>query len=136
MTALTEADVRAALNEIVDPCSITAGVPAGLVDMGLVSGIRILDEPEGGRRVAVTVGVTEPSCVLIGSFANEAYTRLSALPGVSGVEVTLDEGLDWNEAKFAPDYRERLTAHRAEERARRSLPLLATTAGNSRRPHR
>ncbi|WP_425826316.1 metal-sulfur cluster assembly factor [Streptomyces fractus] len=123
MTA-TEADVRAALNEIIDPCSITAGVPAGLVDMGLVRDIRVDDEPSGGTRIAVTVGVTEPSCLLIGSFASEAEARLAALPDVRAVEVSLDEGLDWSEERLAPEYRQRLTEHRAG--ARRRLPLIAT----------
>ncbi|MCX4641965.1 MULTISPECIES: metal-sulfur cluster assembly factor [unclassified Streptomyces] len=126
MTTLTESDVRATLNEIVDPCSITAGVPAGLVDMGLVGDIRIDDAPNGCHRIAVTVGVTEPSCVLIGSFANEAHARLSALPGVTAVEVALSEEVDWSEDKMAPEYRQRLTEHRAQ--ARRTLPLLAAIA--------
>jgi len=29
-------DVRAVLNQIIDPCSRVAGAPVGLVDMGLI----------------------------------------------------------------------------------------------------
>ncbi|MCX4409943.1 MULTISPECIES: metal-sulfur cluster assembly factor [unclassified Streptomyces] len=126
---ITEATIRATLNEILDPCSITAGVPAGLDDMGLLSDIRIQDDIEdngGGRRVAVTVGVTEPTCVLIGSFANEAHTRLAALPGVSAVDVTLADDFDWTPDRLAPHYQRRLAEHRAQ--VRRALPLLAVTA--------
>ncbi|MGW1024804.1 metal-sulfur cluster assembly factor [Streptomyces sp. NPDC002577] len=122
---ITEARIRATLNEILDPCSITAGVPAGLDDMGLVSDIHVQDDDAGGQRIAVTVGVTEPSCVLIGSFANEAHARLTALPGVSAVDVTLAEDFDWTQDRLAPHYRQRLAEHRAQ--ARRTLPLLAVT---------
>lgn len=122
---ITVAQVRATLNEILDPCSITAGVPAGLDDMGLVSDVHVHDDGSG-QRIAVTVGVTEPTCVLIGSFANEARIRLSALPGVSAVDVTLADDFDWSQDRLAPDYRRRLDEHRAQ--VRRSLPLLAVTA--------
>ncbi|MGW3106641.1 metal-sulfur cluster assembly factor [Streptomyces sp. C1-1] len=122
---VTEAQVRAALNEILDPCSITAGVPAGLDDMGLVGDIHVQDDGTGGQRVAVTVGVTEPSCVLIGSFAAEAQVRLTALTGVSAVDVRLADDFDWTPEKLAPHYRQRLDEHR--EYKRRTLPLLAVT---------
>lgn len=125
---VTEAQVRAVLNEIVDPCSITAGVPAGLDDMGLVSGVRVEENPAetGGWHVAATVGVTEPSCVLIGSFASEAHARLAALPGVTSVEISLADDYDWTQDRLAPDYRQRLEEHRA--RKRRTLPLLVASS--------
>ncbi|MGD6741562.1 metal-sulfur cluster assembly factor [Streptomyces sp. BH106] len=133
---VTEAQVRAVLNEIVDPCSITAGVPAGLDDMGLVSEVRVQEELEdtGGWRVAATVGVTEPSCVLIGSFASEAQARLAALPGVTAVEISLADDYEWTQDRLAPAYRRRLEEHRA--RKRRALPLLLAngTAGTAGRP--
>ncbi|MFZ3599334.1 metal-sulfur cluster assembly factor [Streptomyces sp. BH104] len=137
---VTEARVRAVLNEIVDPCSITAGVPAGLDDMGLVSEIRVEEDFGGadsgggasgarGWRVAATVGVTEPSCVLIGSFASEAQARLAALPGVTAVDISLADDYEWTQDRLAPAYRRRLEEHRA--RKRRTLPLLIAsgTAG-------
>ena len=122
---VTETQVRTTLNEILDPCSITAGVPAGLDDMGLVGDVRVQDDGAGGQRIAVTVGVTEPSCVLIGSFATEAQVRLTALPGVSAVDVRLADDFDWTPDRLAPHYRQRLDEHR--EHKRRALPLLAMT---------
>lgn len=126
MSGVTEDRVRDVLNGIVDPCSITAGVPAGMDDMGLITGIQVRDDGAGGRRISVTFGLTDPTCMLLGSFANEARERLSALPGVTGVDVTLDHELEWTEDRFAPHYRQRLAEHR--ERRRRDLPLLAVTA--------
>lgn len=118
----TEAEVRGVLNEILDPCSVTAGVPAGLCDMGLIRAVEVSDAP-GGQRIGVTVGVTEPGCFMIGPFATEARARLLALPDVEEVELELDNGFDWTEAMMAPDYRARLAEHREREAARRSLPL-------------
>ncbi|GHB59538.1 hypothetical protein GCM10010306_061320 [Streptomyces umbrinus] len=126
MSDVTEDRVREVLNTIVDPCSLTAGVPAGMDDMGLITGIQVGDDGTGGRLISVTFGLTDPTCMLLGSFANEARERLSELPGVTGVDVTLDHELEWTEDRFAPHYRQRLTEHR--ERRRRDLPLLAVTA--------
>ena len=33
---ISDADVRASLNEIIDPCGAAAGCPVGLDEMGLV----------------------------------------------------------------------------------------------------
>lgn len=110
----TAAQVREVLNGIVDPCSTAAGVPAGLCDMGLVHAVAV--HPDG--RVAVTLGVTEPGCFMIGSFAAEARARLLTLPGVSAVELELDEGFDWTEDSMDPAYRARLAQHRRSTQRR------------------
>lgn len=126
MSGVTEDRVREVLNGIVDPCSITAGVPAGMDDMGLISDIQVRDDGAGGRRISVTFGLTDPTCMLLGSFANEARERLAGLPGVTGVDVALDHDMEWTPDMLAPHYQERLAEHRAQKR--RSLPLLAVTA--------
>jgi metal-sulfur cluster biosynthetic enzyme len=108
-----EAEVRAALNEIVDPCSAAAGAPAGLDEMGLVREVEVRSEPTGAR-VRVTIGLTQPLCLMGIPFMNSARERLSGLPGVAEVEVSLASGIDWTPARLAPAYRERL------ERVRRS----------------
>lgn len=126
MSGVTEDRVREVLNGIVDPCSITAGVPVGMDDMGLISDIQVRDDGAGGRRISVTFGLTDPTCMLLGSFANEARERLAGLPGVTGVDVALDHDMEWTPDMLAPHYQERLAEHRAQKR--RSLPLLAVTA--------
>ncbi|MPQ97436.1 DUF59 domain-containing protein [Modestobacter sp. I12A-02628] len=130
-----EAEVRTVLNEIVDPCSVTAGVPAGLCDMGLIRAVHV-SGPPGRQRVALTVGVTEPGCFMIGPFAAEARARLLGLAGVEEVQLELDNGYDWTESMMAPDYLARLTEHRERESARRSLPLhvVRREAGDTPRP--
>jgi metal-sulfur cluster biosynthetic enzyme len=110
-----ERDVLATLNEITDPCSTAIGARAGLVDMGLVRDLRIT-AVEGGASVSMTIGATDPGCLMINPVANEAQLRLEALPGVAEVWVTMDVTRDWVPADMTPEYRARLAALRARRR--------------------
>lgn len=112
---IRERDVLATLNEITDPCSAAIGARAGLIDMGLVRDVRIA-AAKGGASVTVTIGATDPGCLMIYPFANEAQVRLEALPGVAEVHVTMDVSHDWVPADMTPEYRERLAALRARRR--------------------
>ncbi|HEY2651899.1 MAG TPA: iron-sulfur cluster assembly protein [Solirubrobacteraceae bacterium] len=129
MSRITEAHIREVLNGIIDPCSITAGVPAGMDDMGLISDVQVAEDGAGGQRISVAVGVTDPTCMLLGSFANEARLRLADLPGVTSVDIKLDHELEWTPDRFAPHYQQRLAEHRAAVRAR----LRQSTRGPSGR---
>ena len=113
---IDEASVRAVLNTIVDPCSVVAGVAAGIDEMGLVRYLEVLEGPKGAT-IRVTIGVTEPGCLMGVPFANEAQKRLQALPGVACVEVTLDRAFDWMPEDMAPEYQARLAAYRSARRA-------------------
>jgi metal-sulfur cluster biosynthetic enzyme len=107
--------VRAALDDVVDPCSEVAGVPAGLLEMGLVRDLEI-EAGEAGATVRVTIGVTEPTCLMGPALASGARERLSAVPGIAGIEVSLCDD-EWMPSDMAPTYRARLAAHRAAKRA-------------------
>ncbi|MDQ3728546.1 MAG: iron-sulfur cluster assembly protein [Actinomycetota bacterium] len=118
---MTEAEVRAALNTVIDPCSAVAGAPAGIVEMGLVRDLAIVDEG-AGVAVCLSIGVTEPGCMMGASFASSARERLEALPGISSVDVQLDHKMDWSPGDLDPGYAARLAqvrqAKRDEMRAR------------------
>jgi metal-sulfur cluster biosynthetic enzyme len=105
--APTELEVRAALDEIIDPCSAAAGAPAGLDEMGLVREVEIRRR-RSGVSVRVTIGLTQPLCLMGIPFLKSARERLSAMPGVSDVDVSLASGIDWTPARLAPAYAERL----------------------------
>jgi metal-sulfur cluster biosynthetic enzyme len=109
---ICESDVRAELNQIIDPCSRAAGLPAGLEEMGLVRAVKLRDTA-AGTDVSVVIGVTEYGCLMGAPFANEAYKRLKALPGLGVLEVRLDTDFDWDVADMRRDYQERLKLHRA-----------------------
>lgn len=106
---ISEERVREELEAIVDPCSAVAGAPVGLVSMGLVRDLEV----QADGRVALTIGVTEPTCLMGWPFAREAEERLGRLPGVRRVEVRLDNATPWTPDRMAPAYRERLRAARA-----------------------
>ena len=90
MASPTELEVRAALDE-----------------MGLVREVEI-HSGRNGVSVRVTIGLTQPFCLMGIPFLKSARERLSAMPGVSDVDVSLASGIDWTPARFAPAYAERL----------------------------
>ena len=109
---MNEAAVRAELNEIIDPCSVVAGAPAGIDELGLVRRLAVSEAP-GGVAVEVRIGVTEPGCMMGASFAIKARERLEALAGVVAVDVQLDHTGDWEPADIDPAYAQRLAAIRS-----------------------
>jgi metal-sulfur cluster biosynthetic enzyme len=104
------------LNAIVDPCSITAGAPAGLVDMGLVMKSEIEPRDEGGLRAVIAIGITHPFCMMAGVFLNEVRQRVGAIEGIEEVAVTLDSDTVWTPALMSDAYRAKLDAVRAAKR--------------------
>ncbi len=89
--------ITAELDEIKDPCSLAAGTPFGLHEMGLVDEVII---SEGGQ-VVVKLRLTSPFCHMIGFFKQEASRRIEALEGVQSVELVADQGLDWSPARIS-----------------------------------
>ena len=120
----SEDAVRAALNEIIDPCSRAASEPAGLVDMGLVRRVEL-----HGACVEVTLALTEPTCLMGFPFARSARERLSALPGVERVDVSLDPSFEWTPAELNPAFAARLAKRRASRD--RAYPAAATMGRRS-----
>ncbi|MFM0277746.1 hypothetical protein P0D75_06955 [Paraburkholderia sediminicola] len=109
---ITEREIRQALNNIIDPCSVAAGCPAGLDDMGLVRHVSLVESAQGVD-VEVVIAITEYGCLMGAPFATEAFKTLSATPGIAGVEVKLDDRFDWEPEDMTPGYRARLQQHRA-----------------------
>jgi len=117
----TEEDVRAVLNQIIDPCSRVAGAPVGLADMGLIRRLT-LTEAAGGVDVHMVIGVTEYGCLLAPSFASEARKLLDALPGIGTIDIGLDGEFDWEPGDMSAAYRQQLAERRAATH-RVMLPL-------------
>lgn len=94
----TEREIRAILDDIKDPCSVAAAIPMGLDEMGIVKSVTL------GRsgHVEIALRLTSPVCEMIGYMRSEAIARISALPGVCGVSVSHDSGLDWDHDMIAP----------------------------------
>jgi metal-sulfur cluster biosynthetic enzyme len=108
---VTAGEVRDLLNTIVDPCSVAAGAPAGLGDMGLIRAVEVDD-----RTVSVRIGLTEPGCMMGASFVVRARELLAAQPGVEAVTVELEQDCDWSPALLDAEYARRLAVVRGRRR--------------------
>lgn len=82
--------IRAVLGRIHDPCSIAAGRPVSVLDMGLVRGW-VLDDGV----LTVTFCVTFAGCTMAPHFAQAAADDLAKLPGVARVETVIDTDFVW-----------------------------------------
>ncbi|KAA9151847.1 DUF59 domain-containing protein [Amycolatopsis acidicola] len=107
-----EEQVREALREVVDPCSVAAATPIDIVEMGLVDRI----EPDGDG-VAIRLSLTTPSCMMLGQLLEQIDRQVSPLLGGRKPEVTLDDGMTWTP--------ERMTGRAREIREARRQVLLS-----------
>ncbi len=90
-----DAEIRSVLSRINDPCSIAAGRPVSVLDMGLVRGWVL----EGGT-LTVTFCVTFAGCTMAPHFAQAAADDLAKLPGVARVETVIDTDFVWTPDKM------------------------------------
>lgn len=119
---ITCLDVQTTLNRIIDPCSVAAGAPAGLHDMGLIRAVDIKALDGDLASVSVVISVTEFGCLMGAPFAQMAFESLASLPGVAEVDVQLDPNFDWHADKMSLDYRRTLAEHR-RQRGEREIPI-------------
>ncbi len=105
---IDEAAVRSALDSVVDPCSVAAGAPAGLAELGIVRDVALTREADGCR-VRVLLGLTDPTCMMGPAFMESAREAVLGLAGVTSVEVAFDsDSTAWSPQDMAPDYHRRL----------------------------
>lgn len=91
------AAVLRALDEIKDPCSLAAGTPFGLAEMGLVRSVEVRDD----GHVAIALRLTSPFCHMIGFFKTDAARRIMEISEVTEVSVEADNGLDWSPSQMS-----------------------------------
>ena len=83
-----EADVRAALRQVIDP-----EVGISVVDMGLIKEIAL-----NGRGVQVRMVLTSPTCPLAGYLVEQVRRKVRSVTGGEPVEVVLvDAAWSWND---------------------------------------
>jgi metal-sulfur cluster biosynthetic enzyme len=120
--------VDAALDAVHDPCSVAVNAPLGIRDMGLVLERRV---DEGGRAY-IRLCVTGPSCILVGSIIRGIEERVSALDGISAVQVAIDAGHIWTEDDMTASGRAALAEARQLSRARFPVTPRQWQRGSSR----
>lgn len=82
--------IEAVLDTIHDPCSVAAGRPLSVRQMGLVRSWRMAD-----GELTVTFAVTFPGCTMAPHFTEAARAALASLPGVDRVTTHVDTDFVW-----------------------------------------
>src|SRR5579885_995596 len=103
----TEGDLESMVWEQLKTC-YDPEIPVNIVDLGLVYGMEIKDQPDGTHKVEVKMTLTAQGCGMGASIAYDARQKLLGLPGVSDAEVDLVWDPPWNPQMISPEGRERL----------------------------
>ena len=93
MSAVTPAQVLAALRPIVDP-----DFGKSIVDLGFIKNLRV-----SGGDVSFAIELTTPACPVKAEFERAANERVKALPGVTSVAVTMTANTRGRGALPGPD---------------------------------
>lgn len=101
-----------ALEEVIDPCSVTAGAPLSVVDMGLIDALSV--GADGVVRLAMRA--TSAMCTMIAGMMKVAEERLALVEGVTRVDVKLCSGAIWTEMDMTERGRQVLLARRERSR--------------------
>jgi probable FeS assembly SUF system protein SufT len=83
-------------------------IPVNIVDLGLVYGMTVTPNPEGGSVVDIKMTLTAQGCGMGASIAFDAKQKIAVLPGVSEANVDLVWDPPWNPQMISPEGRERL----------------------------
>ncbi len=83
-------------------------IPVNIVDLGLIYGMEIKDQPDGTKRVEVKMTLTAQGCGMGASIAYDAKQKLMGLAGVSEADVDLVWDPPWTPQMITPEARERL----------------------------
>lgn len=86
--------IRQAVDGIQDPCALAQGIPIGLIEMGLLTGLKMTADG-GGFAVELRLRLTAPGCLYWIYFERELRQRVRVLEGVMSVSVELDDAFDW-----------------------------------------
>ena len=91
----TDADIESViwnqLTTVYDP-----EIPVNIVDLGLIYDLSIEDAGEDARRVEVKMTLTAQGCGMGPVIADDARTRIEAMPGVESAQVEIVWEPPWN----------------------------------------
>jgi probable FeS assembly SUF system protein SufT len=99
----SEEQVWTALRQCFDP-----EIPVNIVDLGLIYDLRIEPGQNGLHNVFAKMTLTAPGCGMGPVIAEDARTRLFALPGVESAKVEIVWDPPWTPHMISPAGREKL----------------------------
>jgi metal-sulfur cluster biosynthetic enzyme len=97
MSAGLDSRIRAALDQVMDPCSVAAGRPLSLLAMGLVPGWEMR-----GSTLHIRFGVTFAGCTMAPHFLEAARTLLLQIDGIDAVDAVVDTSFVWVPEQVPP----------------------------------
>jgi probable FeS assembly SUF system protein SufT len=106
-TPLQDADLESMVWEQLKTC-FDPEIPVNIVDLGLVYGMELTPEADGGHKVDVKMTLTAQGCGMGATIAIDAKQKLLSIPGVSEANVDLVWDPPWNPQMISPSGRERL----------------------------
>ncbi|WP_143696131.1 iron-sulfur cluster assembly protein [Williamsia sp. 1138] len=117
--------VNQALQKVLDPCSVGRGVPAGLVDMGMVTGVELTTMPDGRAQAVIGLRITSPACTFQPYFEDQVRQSLAAIAELDKVRIQWSGVFDWSDDDMSPALKERL-----QEKRSRLLKIIERSRGN------
>ncbi|MEE4210740.1 MAG: iron-sulfur cluster assembly protein [Parvularcula sp.] len=99
MTTAPSDEIEEALGRVYDPCSVAAGKPKSLIDMGLVLGWHFT-EP---GRLQLDLCVTFTGCTMAPHFIEGARRELLKIDGVDAVSIDVDTSFFWTPDRMSAD---------------------------------
>jgi probable FeS assembly SUF system protein SufT len=87
-----EEEVWEQLRTVYDP-----EIPVNIVDLGLVYDCQIVTNPQAGTKVEVKMTLTAPGCGMGPAIAQDARSKILAIPGVDEADVELVWDPPWNQ---------------------------------------
>ena len=96
--AITFKQVGEALAPVCDP-----EIRISLVDLGLIYGVQVQDDPKEGSSVRVTMSMTTPACPYAPMLLSSVHGALAKIPGVKSVDVDLTFEPMWDPRLMATE---------------------------------
>ena len=117
-------DARAIFDSITDPCSVSAGAPLSILDMGIIEKCDI--ESDGLVRIALLP--TFPGCRFVAIFEDVIRQRFEELEWCRAVEIDfLPPTVVWDESRMTTEARSRV--EHVRQQRRRELAYLRKDRG-------
>lgn len=123
-------DIQSALDRVIDPCSVGRGTPAGLRDMGMVTGISVDPLPDGGLCAEIDLRTTSPACTFHLYFEQQVRAQLASVAHVESVRIRWSEEFDWSDDAMSDGLKRRLREKRERIQARMAGQTRVITAGS------
>jgi metal-sulfur cluster biosynthetic enzyme len=109
-----ESALVAALSRVLDPCSVAAGMPLDIVEMGMLAGWSI----DSDRNLQVAICVTTPMCLQAHSILEVASRELAASAAFNSIQLRVDTEVIWTEDRLSD------TARAKRRKRIQTSPLL------------